>query len=194
MKTYFSNLVIYFNGFKRNLQLATAKQHIKVILFRDDKRRFHKLINAESSASFRISNSRIRMLLHGHLTFAKPAKISHSIFANVQANSRFAMVRMASGNPAFKSFLFQVTYFPSCLSSFLVYRQTSNISHTSVGNKIVDHSDVVGAAPTSCRRCSSYIFILNLTPGFNGLGIDNCKTRWETLKFGDLVLLILEIW
>ena len=39
------------------------------------------------------------MLLHGHLTFAKPAKISHSIFANVQANSRFAMVRMASGNP-----------------------------------------------------------------------------------------------
>ena len=45
-------------------------------------------------------HSRIRMLLHGHLTFAKPAKISHSIFANVQANSRFAMVRMASGNPA----------------------------------------------------------------------------------------------
>ena len=40
------------------------------------------------------------MLLHGHLTFAKPAKIGHSIFANVQANSRFAMVRMASGNPA----------------------------------------------------------------------------------------------
>ena len=67
--------------------------------FRDDKRRFRKLINAESSASFRISNSRIRMLLHGRLTFAKPAKISHSIFANVQANSRLSMVRMASGNP-----------------------------------------------------------------------------------------------
>ena len=41
------------------------------------------------------------MLLHGHLTFAKPAKISHSIFANVQAISRFAMVRMASGNPSY---------------------------------------------------------------------------------------------
>ena len=27
------------------------------------------------------------------------------------------------------------------------YRQTSNISRTSVGNKIVDHSDVVGALP-----------------------------------------------
>ena len=28
------------------------------------------------------------------------------------------------------------------------YRQTSNIRHTLVGNEIVDHSDVVGAAPT----------------------------------------------
>ena len=25
----------------------------------------------------------------------------------------------------------------------------------------------------ACRRCSNYIFILNLTPGFNGLGKDN---------------------
>ena len=29
------------------------------------------------------------------------------------------------------------------------YRQTSNISHTLVGNKIVDHSDVVGTPPAS---------------------------------------------
>ena len=39
----------------------------------------------------------------------------------------------------------------------------------------------------------SYIFILDLTPGFIGLGKDNCKTRQETVKFGDLVHLILEI-
>ena len=58
------------------------------------------------------------------------------------------------------------------------HRQVSNISGTVVGNKIVDHSDVVGAAPT---------------PGFIGLGKDNCKTRRETFKFGDLVRLILEI-
>ena len=30
----------------------------------------------------------------------------------------------------------------------LAYRKTSNISHSLVGNKIVDHSDVVGAVPT----------------------------------------------
>ena len=45
----------------------------------------------------------------------------------------------------------------------------------------------------ACRRCSNYIFILELTPGFIGLGKDNCKTRRETFKFGDLVRLILEI-
>ena len=45
----------------------------------------------------------------------------------------------------------------------------------------------------ACRRCSNYIFILDLTPGFIGLGKGNCKTRQETFQFGDLVHLILEI-
>ena len=47
---------------------------------------------------------------------------------------------------------------------------------------------------TFCQHCSNYIFILNLTPGFNGLGIDNCKMRWETFEFWDLVCLTLEAW
>ena len=46
----------------------------------------------------------------------------------------------------------------------------------------------------ACRRCSNYIFILNLTAGFNGLIKDNCKMRWETFMFVDWVRLILEIW
>ena len=44
------------------------------------------------------------------------------------------------------------------------YSQVSNIRRTLVGNYIVDHSEVVGAS-IACRRCSNYIFILNLTPG-----------------------------
>ena len=44
----------------------------------------------------------------------------------------------------------------------------------------------------TCRRCSNYIFILNWTPGFNGLGKDNYKMRHEAFKFWDLVHLILE--
>ena len=39
----------------------------------------------------------------------------------------------------------------------------------------------------ACRRCSNYTLFLDLTPGFNGLGKDNCKTRRETFKFWDLV-------
>ena len=45
----------------------------------------------------------------------------------------------------------------------------------------------------ACRCCSNYIFILNLLPGFIGLGKDNCKMRWESFKFWDLVRLLLEI-
>ena len=70
------------------------------------------------------------------------------------------------------------------------YCKTSNISGTWVGNKIVDHSDVVGATSSTT---SNYIFILDLTPGVNGLDKDNCKTRRETFKFWDLLWLILEI-
>ena len=62
--------------------------------------------------------------------------------------------------------------------------QMSNIKCTLVGNKIFDHS---------YRRCSNYIFILDLAPGFNGLGKSNSNTRRETFKYWDLVHLILEI-
>ena len=53
------------------------------------------------------------------------------------------------------------------------YRQVSNIRRTLVGNKIVDHSDVVGASPVG----SNYIFIPDLSPGFIGLGKDSYKMR-----------------
>ena len=40
---------------------------------------------------------------------------------------------------------------------------------------------------SGCPRCSNYIFILHLTPGFNRLGKDVWKTRQETIKFWDYV-------
>ena len=36
-----------------------------------------------------------------------------------------------------------------------MYRQVSNISRTLVGNKIVDHSDVVGASPVGAAPTTS---------------------------------------
>ena len=40
-------------------------------------------------------------------------------------------------------------------SKSTTYRKTSNISGTLVGNNIVDHSDVVGAAPVGAAPTTS---------------------------------------
>ena len=37
----------------------------------------------------------------------------------------------------------------------MTYRQTSNISLTLVGNKNVEHSDVVGASPVDAAKTTS---------------------------------------
>ena len=42
-----------------------------------------------------------------------------------------------------------------CLSPNRMYSQTSNISHTLIGNKLVDHSDVVGASPVGAAPTTS---------------------------------------
>ena len=42
------------------------------------------------------------------------------------------------------------------------YRKTSNISHNLVGNKIVDHSDVVGASPVGAAPTTSSFSTLQL--------------------------------
>ena len=47
---------------------------------------------------------------------------------------------------------------------------------------------------SSCRRCSNYIFILDLTSGFKGFGKDSRKTVWESFKCWDLVRLMLKTW
>ena len=39
--------------------------------------------------------------------------------------------------------------------NYCMYRQTSNLSRTLIGNKIVDHSDVVGTSPTAAAPTTS---------------------------------------
>ena len=39
--------------------------------------------------------------------------------------------------------------------SFIDYREIFNISHALAGNKIVDHSDVVGASPAGAAPTTS---------------------------------------
>ena len=45
----------------------------------------------------------------------------------------------------------------------------------------------------ACWRCSIYIFILDPTPAFNGFGKVNCKMRWESFKFWDVVPYIRDL-
>ena len=70
------------------------------------------------------------------------------------------------------------------------YHQVSNIRRTS-GNKIVDHSDVVGALPVGTAPTTSSFSILNLA------SLDWAKTTARRdekhLSLGDLVHLILTI-
>ena len=73
-----------------------------------------------------------------------------------------------------------------------IYRQASNIIIKSHFSRQLNCWSLRCSWSIACRRCSNYIFILNFTPGFNGLGKDNCKMRQEALKFWDLVRLILE--
>ena len=101
----------------------------------------------------------------------------------------FTLVSIADNNliilyPKLSIFAVHIPIYMATISQGIDfhYRKASNIRHTFVGNKIVDHSDVVGASPVAS---ANYIFILNLTPGFNGSGKDNCKTRWETFVFWD---------
>ena len=42
------------------------------------------------------------------------------------------------------------------------YRQTSNIGHSLVGNKLIDHSDVVGASPIGAAPTTSSFSTLHL--------------------------------
>ena len=41
------------------------------------------------------------------------------------------------------------------LIEFIIYRQASNIRRMSVDNKLVDHSDVVGASPVGAAPTTS---------------------------------------
>ena len=58
------------------------------------------------------------------------------------------------------------------LIHYAAYRKTSNMSHTLVGNKIVDHSDVVGVSPVGAT--TSPFSTLHLTSIYR----TNTTARW----------------
>ena len=83
---------------------------------------------------------------------------------------------------------------PPFLILYIYYRKVSNIRRTFVCNKIVDHSDVVGASSVGAAPTTSSFATQHLA------SLDWAKTtarrdeKRETFKFGDLVRLILDIY
>ena len=97
----------------------------------------------------------------------------------------------------FQSMAFIIPWNTTLKSLCIHYHQTSNKSHTLVGNGIVDHSHVAGASPAIADPATLLkfwiYFIVDLTI-FYGLGKDNCKTRREIFKCWDLMRLVLKNW
>ena len=76
-------------------------------------------------------------------------------------------------------------YSLNSLKIWSIYRQTSDIMRTIVGNNNVDHADVVGASPVGAAPTTSSLstYTWRQYPAY-------CREK----KFVDLVRLISEIW
>ena len=79
---------------------------------------------------------------------------------------------------------FWITLLPNDVSEYImhIYNKTSNMRRTLVDNTFWS---LRCSWSIACWCCSNYIFILDLTPCFNGLGKVNCQTRRETFKLCD---------
>ena len=71
-----------------------------------------------------------------------------------------------------------------CLDDIMLYNKTSNIRRTLVANKIVDHSDVVGASPVGAAPTTSSFSTYHLA------STDSAKTATRQYKN----ILSVEIW
>ena len=82
-------------------------------------------------------------------------------------------------------------------STFTFHKLPSNLQYTHISRTLVGNKNCWSLKcnwSITWRRCSSYIFILELTLGFNRFRKDNYKTKRETFKFWDSVSFILEVY
>ena len=86
-----------------------------------------------------------------------------------------------------------ITLRPNCTESERVrsppatYPQTSNISRTLIGNKIIYQSDVARAR-FSCQRCSNYILFSRPSTWFQWIGQRKPQKETRSIKVWNLVL------
>ena len=80
----------------------------------------------------------------------------------------------------------------SCTESSICGLQSSLLYETHFCKEL-DCWSLTCSWSIACRRCSNYIFNLDLTPGFTVLREDHCKLRREAFKLWDIVCLFFYI-
>ena len=125
-------------------------------------------------------------------------EISNPVWGNILQYALLHLIQLSNAS-FFHICLLCITYTKASLTAWSytnpisVYCQTSNISRSSVGNKIVDHWDVVGASPVGAAPTTSSFSTYHLASIYCTKTTAS-KRRRETFKFWDLVRLILTHW
>ena len=84
---------------------------------------------------------------------SKPSFLVKELSLSYIYNGNLYTNRTTIIEPSFRWLWNHTPFCPHCV--FFKYRQVSNIRLTLVGNKIVDHSDVVGASPVGAAPTTS---------------------------------------
>ena len=78
-------------------------------------------------------------------------------------------------------------------SQLCTYRKTSNISRTLVGNKIVDHSDIVGASPSALLQLHLYSRLNIWLKGIRQRQPQDSTRIFKVLGFGASYIRVLTV-
>ena len=94
-----------------------------------------------------LSDEILHMVYHDDIT--KKYEYRHIIIVGIYQCTACAIIISVNDNKV------RMEYLGHILSYQIYYRKISNIRRTLVGNKIVDHSDVVGASPVGAAPTTS---------------------------------------
>ena len=86
-----------------------------------------------------------------------PLETNFSEISNAGHKFSFKETHLKASSAICAQFCLYLNVLKLAQAKWHMYRKTSNISHTLVGNKIVDHSDVVGASPVGAAPTTSSV-------------------------------------
>ena len=95
------------------------------------------------------------IIIHGVLLHPFPMRDNFMVFIDKATTLYLPLQQCLSSSDLRANRYFKYQMWCCFLEKLCIYRKTSNISRTLVGNKIVDNSDVVGASPVGTAPTTS---------------------------------------